>query len=176
MSAPPRPSRLAGAWQRVTDRWNHTPGYLKWLGGLLLGALVRLAFARLFPERWEKVSHRLLDPTMPIWLALALVAAILLVERLVPPLYRRLRSARAAQMRMSALFGVRWAVPPSVAHVQGPYCTVCTTRLRGLLWAGEASPTLWACPSCGREFSTPEFPDITAEAARRLRGARRPSA
>lgn len=103
MSAPPRPSRLAGAWQRVTDRWNHTPGYLKWLGGLLLGALVRLAFARLFPERWEKVSHRLLDPTMPIWLALALVAAILLVERLVPPLYRRLRSARGADAHVCSV-------------------------------------------------------------------------
>ncbi len=171
MSAPPRPSQLASAWQRVTDRWNHTPGYLKWLGGLLLGALVRLAFARLFPERWENVSHRLLDPTMPIWLALTLGAAILLLERAVPALYRHLRTARAAQMRLSPLFGVRWAVPPSVAHVQGPYCTVCTTRLRGTLWAGEASPTLWSCPSCGREFSTPEFPDIIVEAARRLRGA-----
>ncbi|HKC76312.1 MAG TPA: hypothetical protein VKF37_19235, partial [Chloroflexota bacterium] len=58
---PPRrkQSRASAGWQWVTDRWNHMPGYLKWLGGILLGALVRLIFARLFPERWERLSHQL---------------------------------------------------------------------------------------------------------------------
>src|ERR687883_2048641 len=36
---PPRrkPRRTGAWWQWATDRWNHTPGYLKWLGGILLG-------------------------------------------------------------------------------------------------------------------------------------------
>jgi hypothetical protein len=29
---------------------------------------------------------------------------------------------------------------------------------------------LWRCPRCGREFSTPEFPDIVREVERQLRG------
>ena len=168
---PPRSrkqSRAGAWWQWATDRWNHTPGYLKWLGGILLGALVRLVFARLFPERWERLSHQLFDPTMPIWLAVVGLAVVLVLERTLPALYRRLRAARTKGTRLRTLFGVRWATPPEVDHVQGPYCTVCTTRLRGTLWSGDASPTLWTCPSCGREFTTPEFPDITREAERRL--------
>jgi hypothetical protein len=167
---PPRrtQSRAGGWWQWATDRWNQTPGYLKWLGGILLGALVRLAFARLFPERWERLEHQLFDPTMPIWLAVVGLVAVLVAERAVPALYRRVRAARTEKTRLRTLFGVRWATPPEVDHVQGPYCTVCTTRLRGTLWSGDASPTLWTCPSCGREFTTPEFPDITREAERRL--------
>ena len=169
MTPPQRKPRRAGAlWQWATDRWNHTPGYLKWLGGILLGALVRLAFARLFPERWERLEHQLFDPTMPVWLAVVGLVVVLVVERVVPALYRRLRAARTEGTRLRTLFGVRWATPPEVDHVQGPYCTVCTTRLRGTLWSGDASPTLWTCPSCGREFTTPEFPDITREAERRL--------
>jgi hypothetical protein len=168
---PPRSrkqSRAGAWWEWVTDRWNHTPGYLKWLGGILLGALLRLLFARLFPERWERLSHQLFDPTMPIWLAVVGLVAVLVLERVVPLLYRRFRAARTEGTRLRTLFGVRWATPPEVDHVQGPYCTVCTTRLRGTLWSGDASPTLWTCPSCGREFTTPEFPDITREAERRL--------
>ena len=169
MTPPRRRQRRAGAWwQWATDRWNHTPGYLKWLGGILLGALVRLVFARLFPERWERLSHQLFAPTIPIWLAVVGLVAVLVLERAVPALYRRLRAARTEGTRLRPLFGVRWATPPEVDHVQGPYCTVCTTRLRGTLWSGDASPTLWTCPSCGREFTTPEFPDITREAERRL--------
>src|SRR5918911_417417 len=144
MTPPRRKQSRAGAWwQWATDRWNHTPGYLKWLGGILLGALVRLVFARLFPERWERLEHQLFDPTIPVWLAVVGLVAVLVLERIVPLLYRRLRAART----------------------EG-------TRLRGTLWSGDASPTLWTCPSCGREFTTPEFPDITREAERRLGHAR----
>ena len=169
MTPPRRTQSRAGAWWGwATDRWNQTPGYLKWLGGILLGALVRLVFARLFPERWERLSHHLFAPTMPIWLAVVGLVAVLVLERIVPLLYRRLRAARTEGTRLRTLFGVRWATPPEVDHVQGPYCTVCTTRLRGTLWSGDASPTLWTCPSCGREFATPEFADITREAERRL--------
>src|SRR5918912_747985 len=132
MTPPQRKPRRAGAlWQWATDRWNHTPGYLKWLG-------------------------------------VAGLVVVLVLERVVPLLYRRLRAARTEGTRLRTLFGVRWATPPEVDHVQGPYCTVCTTRLRGTLWSGDASPTLWTCPSCGREFTTPEFPDITREAEQRL--------
>ncbi|HZS89591.1 MAG TPA: hypothetical protein VFE42_19130 [Chloroflexota bacterium] len=155
-------------WLWVTARWNRTPGYLKWLGGLLLGALVRWVFARLFPESWDRLSHQLFDPTMPIWLAVVAMAAILAAERVIPALFRR-RAARTGQMRLRPCFGVRWATPPYVERVQGPYCTACTTRLRGTLWSGDASPTLWTCPTCGREFSTPEFPDIVREVERQLR-------
>jgi hypothetical protein len=162
-------------WQWVVARWNRTPGYLKWLGGLLLGAIARLVFARLDPERWESLSRRVLDPTMPIWLAVLVLAAVLLLERIVPPLYRHLRAAGSGQLPLRTLFGVRWATPPDVDRVQGPFCTTCTARLRGTLWSGDASPTLWLCPSCGREFSTPEFPDISREVDRQLGGKRIPS-
>jgi len=60
--------------------------------------------------------------------------------------------------------------------VQGPYCAVCPTLLRGTLWSGDSSPTLWVCPSCAREFSTPEFPDIRREAERQLGSVHRSSA
>ncbi len=171
---PTRHRSGAGAWwQWLTERWDAIPGYLKWLGGILLGAILRLVFARLFPERWDSLEHQLLSPTMPIWLAVAAVAAVLVLERAVPRLYRRVRSARAEQARLRPLFGVRWAIPPDVERVQGPYCATCVTRLRGTLWSGDASPTLWTCPSCGSEFSTPEFEDITREVERRLAGQRR---
>lgn len=160
--------RAGSVWEWITARWNETPGYLKWLGGIVLGALLRFVFARLFPESWERLEHRVLDPTMPIWLAVVILAAVLVLERAIPPLYRRARAAREGQMRLRPLFGVRWAVPPDVEAVQGPYCASCVTRLRGTLWSGDASPTLWVCPSCGREFTTPEFPDIVREAERQL--------
>jgi hypothetical protein len=155
-------------WHALIQRWNRTPGYLKWLGGLLLGAVARFVFARLFPEHWERLSHRILDPTIPMWMAVVALITILLLERTVPPLYQRVRATRVEGMRLRLLFGVRWATPPDVDRVQGPYCASCPTRLRGILWSGEASPTLWACPSCGREFRTPEFPDIAREAERQL--------
>lgn len=158
-------------WRWATDSWNRTPGYLKWLGGLLLGALVRLLFEKLFPERWSRISHHLFDPTMPIWLAVVALVCVLVLERSVPPLYRRLRATRTEGARLRPLFGVRWATPPEVERVQGPYCAACPTRLRGAMWSGDASPTLWVCPSCGREFQTPEFPDITREAERRFGAA-----
>jgi hypothetical protein len=157
-----------GWWHAVSDRWNRTPGYLKWLGGILLGAAVRLIFARLFPEHWERLTHRVLDPTMPIWLAAVALLAVLVLERVVPPLYRQFRAARGERLRLRPLFGVRWATPPDVDRVQGPYCTSCASRLRGTLWSGDASPTLWTCPSCNREFSTPEFSDICREVERQL--------
>lgn len=163
-------SRAGAWWHRITARWNRTPGYLKWLGGLLLGALVRWAFARLFPESWDRLSHQLFDPTMPIWLAVVALAAFLALERLVPALYRHRRASHTRRMRLRPYFGVRWATPPDVEQVQGPYCTTCTIRLRGTLWSGDASPTLWVCPACGREFSTPEFPDISREVERHLAG------
>ncbi len=147
---------------------NRTPGYLKWIGGLVLGALIRYVFAHLFLERWEQVERRLLAPTMPIWLAVLALVAVLILERAVPALYRHVRATREGSVRLRPLFGVRWAVPPDVERVQGPYCAVCPTRLRGTMWSGDASPTLWTCPTCGREYTTPEFPDITREAARRL--------
>jgi hypothetical protein len=155
-------------WRALGDRWNRTPGYVKWLGGILLGALVRVVYARLFPERWESLSHRLLDPTMPIWLALVALAAVLVLERVLPRLYRQLRAARGEAARLRTVFGVRWATPPDVDRVQGPYCASCTGRLRGTLWSGDASPTLWLCPACGQEFRTPEFPDIAREVERQL--------
>jgi hypothetical protein len=159
--------RLGAWWQWVINRWNTTPGYLKWLGGILVGAIIRLLLERLFPESWQRISHTLFDPTMPIWLAVVGVIVVLILERAVPSLYRHLRT-RGEPARLQPLFGVRWATPPHVDRVQGPYCTVCTVPLRGTLWSGDASPTLWRCPSCGREFSTPEFPDIREEAERRL--------
>lgn len=161
-------SRADALWHWATERWNHTPGYLKWIGGLVLGALVRYLFVHLFPDRWEQVERRFLAPTMPIWLAVAVLVSVLVVERAAPALYRRVRATREGGPRLRPLFGVRWAAPPDVERVQGPYCAACPTRLRGVMWSGDASPTLWACPSCGREYQTPEFPDITAEAARRL--------
>lgn len=161
-------SRGEAVWRGVVDHWNRTPGYLKWMGGIVLGALARYLVAHLFPESWERVERRLLAPTMPIWLAVGILIAVVALERVVPALYRRVRAAREGGVRLHPLFGVRWAVPPAVERVQGPYCAVCPTRLRAAMWAGDASPTLWTCPSCGREFSTPEFPDITSEAARRL--------
>ncbi len=161
-------SRGEALWRGVVDHWNRTPGYLKWIGGIVLGALARYLVAHLFPESWERVERRLLAPTMPIWLAVGILIAVLALERVVPALYRRVRAAREGGVRLHLLFGVRWAVPPAVERVQGPYCAVCPTRLRATMWSGDASPTLWTCPSCGREFSTPEFPDITSEAARRL--------
>jgi hypothetical protein len=162
---------LSTWWQAVIDRWNRTPGYLKWALGILLGALVRLVFGALFPEHWERLSRPLLSPTMPIWLAVVGLILVLMLERALPPLYRHVH-ARRETMRLRPLFGVRWATPPDVPHVQGPYCTSCAVRLRGTLWSGDSSPTLWSCPSCGREFSTPEFPDITREAERQLVGGR----
>jgi hypothetical protein len=155
-------------WEDLTDLWNRTPGYLKWLGGILLGALVRILGERLFPEGWERFTHRVLDPSMPIWLAVVILVAVLALERLAPRLYRRVRAAQATEVPLRTHFGVRWAVPPDVETVQGPYCVSCPARLRGVLWSGDASPTLWACPSCGQEFSTPEFPDIAREVERQL--------
>jgi len=161
-------SRGEALWRGVVDRWNRTPGYLKWIGGIVLGALVRYLVAHLFPESWERVERRLVALTMPIWLAVGILVAVVVLERAGPALYRRVRARRMGGVRLHPLFGVRWAVPPAVERVQGPYCAVCPARLRAALWSGDASPTLWTCPSCGREFSTPEFPDITSEAARRL--------
>jgi len=171
-----RHNRVDALWRWTVHRWNRTPGYLKWIGGIVLGALVRYLFTHLFPERWERVERRLLDPTIPMWLAVVILAAVLVLERAAPALYRRVRATREGGVRLRPLFGVRWAAPPHVARVQGPYCTVCPTRLRAAMWSGDASPTLWTCPSCGREFGTPEFPDITHEAERRLDPARRPPA
>jgi hypothetical protein len=157
-------------WSWLTERWNRTPGYLKWLGGLLLGALVRVAFERLFPERWGRISHTLLDPTVPIWLALVGLILVLIAERALPSLYRRTRS-RTPERRFKTLFGVRWIGPPDAESVTGPYCTVHSVLLRGVMWSGDASPTLWMCPVCKREFVTPEFPDIRREVAGELRRA-----
>ncbi len=168
-----RHGRADALWRWTTDRWNRAPGYLKWIGGIVLGALIRYLFVHLFPERWEQVERGLLSPTMPIWLAALILVAVLVVERAAPSLYRRVRASRAEGTRLRPLFGVRWAMPPDVDRVQGPYCAACPTRLRGTMWSGDASPTLWTCPSCGREFSTPEFPDITREAERQLTGAHR---
>lgn len=153
----------------LVDLWNRTPGYLKWAGGILLGALVRVVAGRLFPEHWERLSHPVLAPKIPVWLAVVAIITVLVLERSVPPVWRRVRS-RAEQTRLRTLFGVRWATPPEVARVQGPYCAVCTTLLRGTLWSGDFSPTLWTCPSCGREYSTPEFPDIRREVERQVGG------
>lgn len=164
----PRAPTSRSRWESVTDRWARTPGYLKWLSGLVAGAVARLLYARLFPERWESFSHRFLDPTMPIWLAIVVLVLVLVVEHLAQRVYHWARAARAEGPRLRPLFGVRWATPPDVDHIQGPYCASCPTRLRGTLWSGEASPTLWICPACGREHSTPEFPDIAREASRQL--------
>ena len=161
-------SLVGAAWRWTIERWNRTPGYLKWIGGILLGTVVRYLFAHLFPERWDQFEHRLLTPTIPIWLAVVVLVAVLALERAAPALYRRRRAARAGGVRLRPLFGVRWAAPPDVDRVQGPYCAVCPARLRGTMWSGDASPTLWTCPSCGREFTTPEFSDITREAERLL--------
>ena len=172
----PRHQRWIGAgWEWIADRWGHTPGYLKWAGGILLGALVRVLLGALFPQHWERFSHALLDRTMPIWLAVVAMVVVLVLERTVPAVYRIVRS-RGEQTKLRTLFGVRWATPPEVEEVQGPYCTVDPTLLRGILWSGDSSPTLWICPTCKREFSTPEFPDIRREAEQRLGKMHRPSA
>ena len=157
------------AWRRwAVDRWNGTPGYLKWAGGILLGALVRLIVARLWPEHWENISHTVLSPTMPIWLAVVGLVAVLMLERTVPGLYRRVQS-RDGDSRMRVLFGVRWITPPEAERAQGPYCITCPSLLRGTLWSGDSSPTLWVCPTCDREYSTPEFHDIRQEVEQRVR-------
>src|ERR1700756_1617454 len=103
-TTPASPARR-GRWTSVTGRWDRTPGYLKWLGGILLGALARLLYAHLFPERWESLSHRFLDPTMPIWLAVVALVLVLVLERLVPHAYRRVRAARNEGPRLRPLFG-----------------------------------------------------------------------
>jgi hypothetical protein len=163
------------AWQQqVVDRWNVTPGYLKWVGGLLLGILARWLIARLFPEHWERLSRPLIDPRMPIWLAVVAVIAVLVLERAIPELYRQLRP-RTEQTRLQSLFGVRWAVPPEVDAVQGPFCPVCSVPLRGTLWSGDFSPTMWVCPSCTREFATPEYPDIRREVERHFGTVNQPA-
>lgn len=167
MIASSKRGRGTTRWEWVVDRWNRTPGYLKWVGGILLGALVRVVAGRLFPEHWERISHPVLDPKMPIWLAVVAVISAVVLDRSLPPLWRRVR-ARGEETRLRTLFGVRWATPPHVQGVQGPYCAVCTTLLRGTLWSGDFSPTLWTCPTCGREYNTPEFQDIRREAERRL--------
>jgi len=87
-------NRIEAWWRGVVDHWNRTPGYLKWIGGIVLGALVRYVFAHLFPERWERLERRLLAPTMPIWLAVGILMAVVALERVVPVLYRRVRAAR----------------------------------------------------------------------------------
>jgi hypothetical protein len=74
------------------------------------------------------------------------------LERAVPRFYHRTRAAQVAELHLRTLFDVRWAIPPEVDVVQGPYCASCTTRLRGVLWSGEAS----------------EFLDTTREAERQL--------
>jgi branched-subunit amino acid ABC-type transport system permease component len=162
-------------WQWIVNRWTRTPGYLKWIGGILLGALIRLLLERLFPDVWQSVSHVLFDPKIPVWLAVVAIAVVLMLERTAPTLYRHLH-ARGEGAPLVTVFGVRWALPPQVEEVQGPYCTLHPVALRGTLWSGDSSPTLWVCPTCGREYSTPEFPDIRREVERRLMGARRPSA
>lgn len=159
-------------WQRVIDRWNTTPGYLKWVGGLLLGIVARWLIAHLFPEHWERFSRPLIDPQMPIWLAVVAVIVVLILERAVPGLYHELRP-QSEQARLQTLYGVRWAAPPDVDSVQGPYCVDHDVLLRGTLWSGDFSPTMWVCPSCRREFATPEFPDIRREAERYFNSARR---
>lgn len=168
-SAPPNRWHTWSQW--VVGQWNRTPGYLKWAGGILLGAILRFSLERLFPDAWAAISHVLFDPKIPVWLAVVAVIAILVLERTAPHLYRRART-HGETTRLQPLFGVRWATPPDVEQVQGPYCTACTTRLRGVLWSGDSSPTLWLCPSCGREFNTPEFPDIRDEAERVLSSTR----
>ncbi len=87
-------NRIEAVWRGVVDHWNRTPGYLKWIGGIVLGALVRYVFAHLFPESWERLERRLLAPTMPIWLAVGILMAVVALERVVPVLYRRVRAAR----------------------------------------------------------------------------------
>lgn len=164
-------TRFNSWWSWIVQRWNVTPGYVKWIGGLLLGALLRFLGEKLFPEIWSSISHRLFDPTMPVWLAVVAVIAVLMLERAVPSVYRRMRSTEA-DAEMYPLFGVRWATPPEVEHVQGPYCAACAAPLRGALWSGDFSPTLWVCPACKREYTTPEFPDIRREVERRLTGTR----
>jgi hypothetical protein len=171
----PRQQQWIGAWWgRLVERWSRTPGYLKWASGLLLGALVRVVLGALFPQHWERISHPLLDRTMPIWLAVVGLIVVLVLERALPVLYREVRS-QGEQQKLRTLFGVRWATPPEVEEVQGPYCTIDPTLLRGILWSGDSSPTLWICPTCKREFSTPEFPDIRREAEQQLGRRRRAS-
>lgn len=163
------------SWQQLVARWwNATPGYLKWVGGLLLGIVVRWLLAHLFPEHWERLSRPVIDPTMPIWLAVVAVIVVLVLERAIPELYRYLRPPAEMSGR-PLLFGVRWAVPPEVDGVRGPYCPVDSSPLRGTLWSGDFSPTMWVCPSCRREYSTPEFSDIRREVERQIRTVARPT-
>lgn len=161
------PSRLSAGWQWVVDRWNRTPGYLKWAGGILAGALARYLLAKLFPDLWADISRVLFAPKIPVWVAVLALIVVLVLERTTPSLYRRWR-AQEEPVRLHSVFGVRWATPPDVEELQGPFCAACPVTLRGVLWSGESSPTLWLCPSCGREFSTPEFPDIRQEVERTI--------
>jgi len=136
-------NRIEAWWRGVVDHWNRTPGYLKWIGGIVLGALVRYVFAHLFPERWERLERRLLAPTMPIWLAVGILMAVVALERVVPVLYRRVRAARAGGVRLHPLFGVRWAVPPPWSAYRAPIAPsaprACAPR------CGRATPV----PRCG---------------------------
>lgn len=159
---------LSRLWQeQVIGRWNRTPGYLKWLGGLLLGITARWLIARLFPEHWERFSRPLIEPQMPVWLAVIGVIVVLILERAIPGIYRGVR-AQPPQPRLRPLFGVVWSVPPDVDEVRGPYCPTDSSPLRGTLWTGDFSPTMWICPTCGRQYATPEFPDIRREVERQL--------
>jgi hypothetical protein len=160
-------SRWGAMWHWIVDRWNRTPGYLKWAGGILAGALARFLLEKFFPDVWANISRVFLDPKIPVWVAVVALILILVLERTTPSLYRRWRT-KEEPLRLRSIFGVRWATPPEVEEVQGPFCVACTVTLRGVLWSGDSSPTLWLCPSCGREYSTPEFPDIRREVERMI--------
>ena len=45
-----RQTWLNVCWQWTIDRWNRTPGYLKWAAGILLGALGPLLLSAPLPR------------------------------------------------------------------------------------------------------------------------------
>ncbi len=165
-------SRVDTVWRGAVNRWNRTPGYLKWIGGIVLGALVRYLVAHLFPESWERVERRLLAPTMPIWLAVGILIAVLALERVVPALYRRVRAAREGGVRLHPLFGVRWAAPPPWSACRAPIAPsappACALR------CGRATPV----PRCGparRAAASSALPNSpTSQARPRVASVPRP--